>query len=201
MKLIELGTQYLTCKDEEETARQAAQKIMEEIETLCPHKVGEIIKWIGFKRMKVGLAHDSYWTTGDKVEKRAMLSKVQPDIFKTLDGEVKVNFIYTFRHITSKGNLGHTSVVPEAEFEWTREMYENPNKKDYTSVFEQFKNEHPDWDKYGITDSLAWDLMDWYDIKHNITPDLDEDGEAICASDEAHEFARYIWTEILGLEW
>jgi len=201
MKLIELGTQYLTRKDEEEAARQAAQKIMEEIETLCPHKVGEIIKWIGSKCKKVGPVHDSYWTTGDKVEKKAMLSKVQPDIFKTPDGEVKVNFIYTFRPITSKGNLSHIHTSPEEEFEWTGEMYENPNKKDYTSDFEQFKNEHPGWDKYGITDSMAYDLMDWYDIKHNITLELDEDGEAICASDEGHEFARYVWTEILGLVW
>ena len=201
MKLIELGTQYLTRKDEEETARQAAQKIMEEIETLCPHKVGEIIKWIGFKRKRVGPAHDSYWTTGDKVEKRAMLTKIQPTVSKSKSGTVEIDFTYTFLPITSKGNLGHIHTMPEAEFEWTGEMYENPNKKDYASDFELFKSEHPDWDKYGVTDSMVWDLMDWYDIKHNITPELDEDGEAICTSDEAHEFARYIWTEILDLTW
>ena len=43
--------------------------------------------------------------------------------------------------------------------------------------------------------------MDWYDLTHETKTEKDEDGDIVCASDEAHEFGKYVWVKIFGLEW
>ena len=58
-------------------------------------------------------------------------------------------------------------------------------EKEYEKLFEQYKQQNPDWAEY-LTDSTYYELMDWYDYNHGI------DNEE-CNSDEAHEFVSYIW--------
>jgi hypothetical protein len=62
----------------------------------------------------------------------------------------------------------------------------------FESDYKEYEKENPDFRKY-LTDSTYFELMDWYDFKHGI-----ETSEDDCASDEAHEFAEYVWVKILG---
>ena len=61
--------------------------------------------------------------------------------------------------------------------------------KQFDLEFEEYKIENPDWEKY-LTDSTFYELMDWYDFKHGL-------GCEEHASEEAHDFAKYIWSKIV----
>lgn len=70
----------------------------------------------------------------------------------------------------------------------------------FEADFKEYEKENPKYREY-LTDSTYFELMDWYDLTHETKTEKDEDGDIVCASDEAHEFGKYVWVKIFGLEW
>ena len=67
-------------------------------------------------------------------------------------------------------------------------MSETDKKGLFDRDFERFKKDDPNWDRF-LTDSTYYELMSWYDAKHKY--DNDE-----MYSEEAHDFANYVWDKI-----
>ena len=55
----------------------------------------------------------------------------------------------------------------------------------YDKLFEQYQDENPCWDEF-VSDSFYYELMSWYDSKHNFD---DDQGH----SEGAINFANYVW--------
>ena len=67
-------------------------------------------------------------------------------------------------------------------------MSETNRAELFDREFERFKKDDPNWDRF-LTDSTYYELMGWYDAKHNL-------GNEEMYSEEAHDFANYVWDKI-----
>ena len=67
-------------------------------------------------------------------------------------------------------------------------MSETNRAELFDREFERFKKDDPNWDRF-LTDSTYYELMGWYDAKHK------HDNEEMY-SEEAHDFANYVWDKI-----
>ena len=103
------------------TLQERQKSIIEELVELCPHKVGEIVKWRETGRTKnVGnFLHPQFKKLPDK-DCTAVLSRVKT-YFGMFDDSEDMEYHYEFKGITKSGRASLYNVHPRGDYEWTGE--------------------------------------------------------------------------------
>ena len=124
----ELAEKYLGFKLAEKTASINARKVTEELKSLAPHKIGEIIKWHEVKQKRVGGAPwNPIFEYIDCGEKYAVLKNIVAFVSDYNGG---VYYRYDFGAITKNGGVSKHNTRPTTNYEWTGQIHEDYSSKE-----------------------------------------------------------------------
>ena len=119
-----LVDKYLDCKKAEEEARRNRLNALKELVTLAPHKVGEVVKWIEHKRKNIGTMFHPNFVDLPPVEKKAVVARVEVDVWQWKDNEPTLHYKYEFRPFKKDGGVSLNLCFPDKDIiEWTDEIY------------------------------------------------------------------------------
>ena len=120
-----LVDKYLFCKKAEEEARSSRLNVLKELAALAPHKVGEIVKWTEHKRKNLGTAWHPNFVDLPPVEKKAVVVRVEVDVWQWKDGDVTLTYKYEFKPFKKGGCVSLNQCYPDKDIiEWTGEIYD-----------------------------------------------------------------------------
>ena len=120
-----LVDKYLVCKNAEEEAKKNRLNALKELATLAPHKVGEVIKWTEHKRKNIGTMFHPNFVDLPPVEKKAVVARVEADVWKWKDNDATLYYKYEFRPFKKDGGISSNQCYPNKDIiEWTGEMYD-----------------------------------------------------------------------------
>lgn len=120
----ELAEKYLAFKQAEKEALMNANKTRNELSSLAPHKIGEIIKWREIKHKRVGGTWiKPIYEDIDCGERQGVLRRVEVLIenYKEID----VYYRYEFAAIKKDGGVSANNVYPRKDYEWTGEIHKD----------------------------------------------------------------------------
>lgn len=120
-----LVDEYLVFKKAEEEARSNRLNVLKELAVLAPHKVGEVVKWIERKRKNLGNFWNPNFVDLPPVDKKAVVTRVEADVWKWKDGDATLTYKYEFRLIKKDGGVSLNLCFPNKDIiEWTGEIYD-----------------------------------------------------------------------------
>lgn len=114
---------YLEMVEAEKRAHASVVGILKSLETLAPHKVGEVVKWVekGRKKRTGGSwMNPQYVDLPDKVH-FAVLTKIKPWICSYMNNELRYD--YEFQSIKSDGDISRNHAYPLDGYEWTGDIH------------------------------------------------------------------------------
>lgn len=120
-----LVDKYLDYKEAEQEARRNSLNVLDELAALAPHKVGEIVKWTEHKRKNIGTMWHPNFVDLPPVEKKAVVARVEADVWKWKDSEPTLHYKYEFKPFKKDGGVSLNQCYPDKDIiEWTGEMYD-----------------------------------------------------------------------------
>ena len=120
-----LVDKYLDCKKAEEEARRNRLNALKELATLAPHKVGEVVKWVEHKRKNIGTMWNPNFVDLPPVDKKAVVARVEADVWKWKDGDTTLDYKYELRPIKKDGGVSSNQCHPNKDIiEWTGKVYD-----------------------------------------------------------------------------
>ena len=119
-----LVDKYLDCKKAEEEAKRNRLNALKELATLAPHKVGEVVKWTEHKRKNIGTMWHPNFVDLPPVEKKAVVTRVEADVWQWKDNEPTLHYKYEFRPFKKDGGVSLNQCYPNKDIEWTGETYD-----------------------------------------------------------------------------
>lgn len=120
-----LVDKYFDCEKAEEEAKRNRWNALKELAALAPHKVGEIVKWTEHKRKNLGTTWHPNFVDLPPVEKKAVVSRVEVDVWKWKDNEPTLRYKYEFSPIKKDGGVSLNQCRPNKDaIEWTGEVYD-----------------------------------------------------------------------------
>lgn len=119
-----LVDKYLDYKKAEKEAKRNSVKILKELEAFAPHKVGEIVKWTEYKKKNLGSIFHPNFVDLPPVEKKAVVARIEVNVWDWEDDDVKLTYLYEFRPFKKNGDVSLNQCYPNRDsIEWTGEVY------------------------------------------------------------------------------
>lgn len=117
---------YLKYREAEKEAWRLANKTLNELSALAPHKVGEIVKWTECKKKNVGTWMKPVYEDMPPKDCYAVLTRVDAIIDVYADDKDKLYYRYEFKSIKKDGGISEKCVrVRAKDYEWTGDIHKD----------------------------------------------------------------------------
>lgn len=119
-----LVSMYLSYKKDEEKARKGYNDTLKELAGLAPHKVGDVIKWVEYRKKRVGgTFYNPIYQDLPPIVRKAVVICVHASVWQWKDKEPDLKYNYDFIPIKKDGGVSQNQCYP-SNYEWTDEVYD-----------------------------------------------------------------------------